>query len=500
MEETYGKLVEKLGEVQDLAFAAGLLAWDQRTMMPPGGAHASADQLATLARLVFERFTSDEIGELLEQLEPYGASLDYDSDEASLLRVTRRDYGKARRVPLELRAEKARAAALAEPVWREARETSDFDLFLPHLEHALELMRQYIACFEPADEPYDVLLDDYEPEMKTAEVRAIFDELRDGLVVLLREIAERQGVVDGSPLEGMFPIDKQKEIEATILDAFGFTDDEWRLDETAHPFASKAGPQDMRLTTRHSESNLTSIFASMHEFGHGLYEYQIDRALYRTPLLRGASLGVHESQSRLWENMVGRSLPFWRRFYPDLQSAFPGQLDGVDVDGFYRAVNLVRPSLIRIHADEVTYNLHIIIRFELEQELADGSLAAADVPEAWDARVKQYLGIDVPDIADGCLQDVHWSGGAIGYFPTYALGNVIAGQLWDRLRQDLPDLEPAIERGELGALREWLGENIHRHGRKFMPRDLVQRVVGGPIDPKPLLAYLRAKYGAIYGL
>jgi carboxypeptidase Taq len=500
MEETYGKLVEKLGEVQDLAFAAGLLAWDQRTMMPPGGAHARADQLATLARLVFERFTSDEIGELLEQLEPYGASLDYDSDEASLLRVTRRDYGKARRVPLELRAEKARAAALAEPVWREARETSDFDLFLPHLEHALELMRQYIACFEPADEPYDVLLDDYEPEMKTAEVRAIFDELRDGLVVLLREIAERQGVVDGSPLEGMFPIDKQKEIEATILDAFGFTDDEWRLDETAHPFASKAGPQDMRLTTRHSESNLTSIFASMHEFGHGLYEYQIDRALYRTPLLRGASLGVHESQSRLWENMVGRSLPFWRRFYPDLQSAFPGQLDGVDVDGFYRAVNLVRPSLIRIHADEVTYNLHIIIRFELEQELADGSLAAADVPEAWDARVKQYLGIDVPDIADGCLQDVHWSGGAIGYFPTYALGNVIAGQLWDRLRQDLPDLEPAIERGELGALREWLGENIHRHGRKFMPRDLVQRVVGGPIDPKPLLAYLRAKYGAIYGL
>jgi carboxypeptidase Taq len=238
----------------------------------------------------------------------------------------------------------------------------------------------------------------------------------------------------------------------------------------------------------------------MHEFGHGLYEYQVDRALYRTPLLRGASLGVHESQSRMWENMVGRSLPFWKGFYARLQEAFPSPLGGVDVDGFYRAVNRVRPSLIRIYADEVTYNLHIILRFELEQALIDGTLAPADAREAWDEKIQEYLGIDVPDVADGVLQDMHWSGGAIGYFPTYALGNVIAAQLWDRISADLPDLQGQIEAGDCGPLRDWLRENVHRHGRKYLPKELVERVVGSPIDPQPLLRYLNEKYSAIYSL
>jgi len=238
----------------------------------------------------------------------------------------------------------------------------------------------------------------------------------------------------------------------------------------------------------------------MHEFGHGLYEYQVDRALYRTPLLRGASLGVHESQSRMWENMIGRSMPFWRRFFPNLQRAFPAALGGTDAEGFYRAVNRVQPSLIRIRADEVTYNLHIILRFELEQALVDGTLAPADVEQAWDAKVHEYLGIDVPDVADGVLQDMHWSGGAIGYFPTYALGNVISGQLWERIHADLPDLESQIEAGELGPLRDWLHEHVHRYGRKLMPKELVERVVGGPMDPQPLLRYLNDKFGAIYEL
>jgi carboxypeptidase Taq len=500
VDATYKALVERLGEVQDIAASAGVLAWDLRTKMPAAGAAARADQLSTLTRLAFERFTADEIGSLLEELRPYEDSLDRDSLEASLMRVTRRDYDKARRVPLELRAETARAGALAEPVWEEARRTSSFELFLPHLEEAIELKKRYIECFQPVDEPYDALLDDYEPGMKTAEVRAVFAELRDGLVPLVAAIAERSDAVDDSALSGDFPLERQEQVEAGILHAFGFVDEEWRVDETAHPFASKGGPQDVRLTTHHQPDNLTSLFACMHEFGHGLYEYQIDRDLYRTPLGRGASLGVHESQSRMWENMIGRSRPFCERFFPMVQEAFPVQLNGLDAEGFYRAVNRVQPSLIRIHADEVTYNLHIILRFELEQDLVSGNLAPADVREAWDAKIEEYLGIDVPDVADGVLQDMHWSGGLIGYFPTYALGNVISGQLWERIRRELPDLDDRVRGGEFGELRDWLRENVHRHGRKFMPAELLERAVGGGLDPQPLLGYLRAKFGAIYGL
>jgi carboxypeptidase Taq len=501
MEETYAKLVERLGEVADIGGAVGVLGWDQRTKMPEAGARARADQLSTLVRLSFERFTSDEIGSLLDELEDWGESLDHDSVEASLLRITRRDYDKARRVPLELRAEIARASALADPVWREARQTSNFELFRPCLEHAVELKKRYIECFQPVDEPYDALLDDYEPGMKTAEVRAVFDELKAGLVPLVAAIAEHADTVDASAFSsGEFPVERQEEFELEVLRAFGFVDAEWRIDETIHPFASRGGPQDMRLTTNHHPDNLTSLFACMHEFGHGLYEYQVDRGLYRTPLGRGASLGIHESQSRMWENMIGRSLPFWERFHPRLQQAFPGTFDDLDAEGAYRAVNRVEPSLIRIHADECTYNLHIILRFELEQDLVSGRLAAADASEAWDAKMQEYLGIDVPDVADGVLQDMHWSGGSFGYFPTYALGNVVSGQLWQRIRSELPDLDDQTRAGEFGSLRDWLRENVHRHGRKYLPGELLDRVVGGPLDPQPLLAYLREKFGAIYGL
>jgi carboxypeptidase Taq len=500
VEGTYAKLVTRLGEVQDITGAAGVLAWDQRTKMPSAGAPARADQLSTLTRIAFERFTSDEIGGLLDELEPWGASLDYDSDEASLIRVTRRDYDKARKVPIELRAEIARASTLGDPVWREARSTSDFQHFLPHLERAIELKKRYIECFQPVDEPYDALLDDYEPGVKTAEVRAVFDELKAGLVPLVAAIAERADAVADSALTGDFPLAKQQEVEATVLRAFGFRDDEWRVDETAHPFASRGGPNDVRLTTTHHADNISSLFACMHEFGHGLYEYQVDRVLYRTPLGRGASLGVHESQSRMWENMVGRSRPFWEHFFRVVRDAYPTLLDSLDAESFYRAVNRVQPSLIRIHADECTYNLHIILRFELEQELVSGRLAAADASEAWDAKMREYLGIDVPDVADGVLQDMHWSGGSFGYFPTYALGNVISGQLWQRIGRELPDLSEQVKAGELGPLRDWLREHVHRFGRKYMPRELLERELGGGLDPQPLLAYLHEKFGEIYGL
>jgi carboxypeptidase Taq len=500
MEETYARLVERLGEVMDIIGAAGVLAWDQRTKMPMAGSQARADQLATLTRLAFERFTSEEIGGLLDELAAWGESLDYGSVEAGLIRVTRRDYDRARRVPIDLRAEMARAGALGEPVWREARETSDFALFLPHLEHAVELKKRYIECFQPVDEPYDALLEDYEPGVKTAEVRAVFDELKAGLVPLVAAIAERADAVDDAVLTGDFSLARQQEVEAAILRAFGFIDEEWRVDETAHPFASKGGPHDVRLTTHHHEDDLTSLFACMHEFGHGLYEYQVDSGLYRTPLGRGASLGLHESQSRMWENMIGRSLPFWEHFFPLVRDVFPAQFDGLDAEGFYRAVNRVRPSLIRIHADEVTYNLHIILRFELEQDLVADRLAPKDASEAWDAKTREYLGIDVPDVADGVLQDMHWSDGAIGYFPTYALGNVISGQLWERMERELPALSEQVRRGEFGDLRAWLGQHVHRYGSIYMPRELLEREVGSGLDPQPLLRYLNEKFGAIYYL
>jgi len=497
--EQFARLRQLLAEAVDLGKVAGLLAWDQRTHMPPAGAPARAEQLGTVARLAHERFVSDEIGELLEELRDYESSLERESYEASLIRTVRYDYEKERRVPAALRAEITRAGALGQSVWEKARAESDFAAFLPYLERNVELQREYVACFDPADEDYDVLLDDYEPGTKTAEVRAVFERLKEDLVPLIEAIGDAEQL-DDSFLRGSFPIAGQRAFEHEVLIAFGFDEESWRIDETVHPFAWNASLADIRLTTRHREEDLHSVFATMHEFGHGLYERGIDAALERTPLARGVSLGLHESQSRMWENLVGRSLAFWTRFFPRLRETFPEQLGGVALEDFYRGVNSVEPSLIRIEADELTYNLHIILRFELEQEMLSGSLALADLPDAWDARMKAYLGIDVPDVADGCLQDTHWAGGAIGYFPTYSLGNVISVQIWERARADLPDVEEQIARGDFAPLREWLREHVHRTGRMFLPGETLERVVGGPIDPGPYVAYLRQKLGAVYGL
>jgi carboxypeptidase Taq len=500
MNRAYEDLTRRLAAIYDLGSSAMVLAWDHRTMMPRNGAAARSEQLGTLTRVTHEMFTAPEVGKLLDELEPWAESLDYDSIEASLVRVTRHDYEKAVRVPAELRAEMSRAAAMAVPVWDEARRASDWASFEPHLQNALELKRQYVDCFEPADEDYDILLDDFEPGMKTAEVRAVFDELKTGLVPLIAEIAEAGDVVDDSCLTGDFPIDAQKRVENEILAAFGFTSDSWRLDETVHPFASRSGSDDIRLTTRHHEDSLHSIFSSMHEFGHGLYEYGVDRALVRTPLQRGTSLAFHESQSRMWENLVGRSRPFWQYYFGLVQEAFPERLGAVDAEGFYRAANAVRPSLIRIEADEATYNLHIILRFELEQEMITGRLSASEVPDAWDAKMNEYLGVDVPDVADGALQDTHWAAGSIGYFSTYALGNIVSAQLWERISADIPDVYEQVGRADFAPLSEWLRDNVHRHGRKYMPKELLERVTGSGLDPQPLLRYLRAKLGEIYGL
>jgi carboxypeptidase Taq len=478
--------------VNDLTKAVTLLFWDQRVMMPPGGAAGRAEAFATVSRLGQERFVDPEIGRLLEDLRELEEGSAYDSFEASLIRVTRRDYEKATRVPPELIGEIRRASVLALSAWGPAKEESKFEALRPHLERNLELRYRYVECFDRPEETYDVLLDDYEPNMKTAEVREIFDELKEELLPLVKEIAEA-GQVDDSFLGQKFDPATQRALALEIVRRFGYTNDEWRLDETPHPFMSSPGPGDIRLTTNFRPDDLSSLFATMHEFGHGVYEWGVDPELARTPLGTGVSLGLHESQSRTWENLVGRSRSFWRFFYPRLQEAFPNQLGEVDEEAFYRAVNRVHPSLIRIDADEVTYNLHIILRFELEQELIDGRLGVKDLPEAWNARMEEYLGIEVPDDARGVLQDMHWAGGSLGYFPTYSLGNVISVQIWERAKEELGDLDDRFERGEFVELRDWLCRHLYRLGRKFTPQETIERVTGSPIDAKPYLRYLREK-------
>ena len=478
-----------VGEVDDLRKAATLLFWDQRVMMPPGGAQARAEASATVGRIAHEKFVSPELGALLDGLN--AEDYDYESFEASLIRVTKRDYEKALRVPPELTGEMRRSSALALAAWGPAKESADFKAMLPHLERNLELRHRYVECFPPPDETYDVLLDDYEPLMKTAEVREVFDELKRELVPLIQEIGEA-GDVDASFLEGEFDVSAQRDFSMRVLRAFGYTDEEWRLDQTAHPFMTSPGPGDIRLTTNFRPNDLSSIFGSMHEFGHGVYEWGVDRSLERTSLGMGVSLAVHESQSRSWENLIGRSRPFWRHFYPDLQQRFP-QLGSVDEETFYRAVNKVHPSLIRIDADEVTYNMHIILRFELEQELIDSRLEPKDLPEAWNARMDEYLGVDVPDDTRGVLQDMHWAGGSLGYFPTYSLGNVVSVQIWERLRDDIGDVDDQMERGEFGEIREWLRTHLYVLGRKFTPQETIERVTGSRIDPGPYVRYLREK-------
>jgi carboxypeptidase Taq len=496
MNERFDELKTRLAEIHDLRRSLELLFWDQTVMMPQGGGAVRGAQLTTLDRIAHEKFVADEIGELLEGLREHEQGLDYDSDEASLIRTTRRDYEKARRVPAELAAEMTGAAAEAHDVWAKAREENDFALFLPHLERAVELKRRYIDCFDGYDEPYDALLDDFEPGMKTAEVRAVFDDLKAELVPLIAEIGSVEG--DDAFMSGPWPVDAQHEYSLKIIRRFGFDESFARLDLTVHPFAASSATQDIRLTTRYKDDDITSIFTAMHECGHGLYEHGVSPTLERTPLCHGVSSALHESQSRLWENIVGRSREFWNHFYPSFQEAFPEAVGDVEQERFYRAINRVKPSYIRVDADEATYNLHIILRFELEQEIFAGTLDLKDLPEVWNARFEEYLGIPVPTDTLGVLQDVHWSGGGFGYFPTYSLGNIVSVQIWEKALAELPDLPEQFEQGEFGQLHEWLRTNLYALGRKFTPQETLERVVGTPrIDAQPYVRYLKDKLGAL---
>jgi carboxypeptidase Taq len=497
-EAKYKELRGRLAEIADLGKTISLLGWDQQVMMPPGGAAVRAEQLGTVGRIAHQKFIDPAVGSLIDDLRGWAEQHEYDSTEASLVRVAAKDWEKASKVSPDLRAEMSRSAALANPVWVEARKTNDFKSFLPVLRKNLDLRKRYIECFEVDDEPYDIVLDDYERGMRTKEVRRIFDYLKEHQAPLVKEVAARG---ESETRVHNFAIEPQKVFELEVLREFGFTEDAWRLDPTVHPFASGTGVTDIRITTRYFTEHLGGLFGTMHEFGHGLYENQVDPSLERTPLARGVSLGMHESQSRMWENLVGRSQPFWRRFFPRLQELQPDALAGYDVERWYREVNTVEPTLIRVEADETTYNLHIILRFELEQAMLADEFPLEQLPEEWNRRIWDYLGIEVPNDTEGVLQDVHWSGGSIGYFPTYALGNLISAQIWEKITAEVPGLEEGFEQGEFGPLRDWLRENLHRHGRKFSPRETLELVSGSPeIDPAPYVRYLREKLAPIYGI
>ena len=497
---SYAELKARLAKIQDLNAVEGLLGWDQQTIMPANANDVRSAQIATITGLAHEMFTADETGRLLDAAAKETAESDPESDEASLVRVTRRDWDRARRVPNELAAEMALASGEGYEAWKHARENADFKAFFPYLEKMIELKRRYVACFPEVAEPWDALFEDYEPGMTAAEVKTVFARVQEGLTPLMKLVADNQDAVDDSAMHGHFPAAQQEKLSRRLLGHWGFNDAGWRLDPTAHPFASSAATTDVRITTRYDEGFLnSSLFGTLHECGHGMYEAGVSPTLERTPLCHGVSLGLHESQSRMWENLIGRSRDYWRFAYPILLEEFPEQFKGVSEEQIHRAVNKMAPSLIRVEADEASYTLHIIIRFELELAIFRGEIQASDLEEAWNAKYKEYLGLDVPDAARGVLQDVHWSVGLLGYFPCYALGNIISCQIWDRMNREISDINGKIAAGEFAPLQDWLREHLWRYGRKFTPKQMIERAAGEPLNPEPYLAYLTDKVTSVYG-
>lgn len=500
MQNKLDQLKTILAEVSDLHHSVAVLGWDQQTYMPPGGAEERGYQLGTLQKLAHIEFTSDEVGKLLDELEPLAEQLEPDSDEARLIKVTRREFNKAIKVPPEWVVEFAQVTTMAHQIWQEAREENNFPKFQPYLEKIVDLRIKYANFFAPYDHIYDPLLDEFEPGLTTKEVREIFKNLRPKQVDLLKAISEKPQVND-SFLRTCYDESKQWEFGVEVITEFGYEWNRGRQDKSAHPFTTTFGMDDVRITTRFNPENASpALFGTLHEAGHGLYELGIAKNLARTPLAEGTSLALHESQSRMWENLVGRSMPFWEHFYPRFQELFPAEVGNVDLPTFYKGINKVEPSLIRVEADEATYNLHIMLRLELEIDLMEGSLQVKDLPEVWNMQMVDYLGIEPPNDTDGVLQDVHWSGGTIGYFSTYALGNLVACQLWECINSDIPTLPDQIRKGEFSELLGWLREKIHHSGSKFEPQELVQKVTGSKINAEPYLEYLEKKYRGIYTL
>jgi carboxypeptidase Taq len=494
------ELLARWQEIYDLTGIAALMSWDQSTYMPTGGGAVRGRQLALLERLAHERRTDPTIGRLLDDLQPYAASLPADADDAAQLRVMRKIYERSTRIPAAFAAEFAEHTANSYMAWVAARPRNDFAAVRPYLQKTLEMSRQMAEFFPGAAHIADPLIDFADEGMTVATIRPLFEELRQALAPLVATIGQRPPV-DDSFLHCHYPRTQQIAFGEPIIQAFGYDYVRGRQDETHHPFMTKFAHDDVRITTRIDEHDLgNALFSTMHEAGHALYELGIDAVYASTALDTGTSAGVHESQSRLWENIVGRSRRFWEHYYPALQAAFPAQLADVEMDAFHRAVNRVTPSLIRTEADEVTYNLHVIIRFGLELELLEGKLTIDELPDAWHARYQENLGVRAPDDRDGVLQDVHWFGGPIGgSFQGYTLGNIMASQFYAAALAAHPAIEDEIGAGRFTTLHTWLRENIYRHGSKYTAQELLARVTGQPLTLAPYLTYLRTKYGAIYG-
>ena len=501
MEQKFTELKVRLAEIDDLNMAASLLNWDQSTYMPAGGAEARGRQMATLAKISQEKFIDPEIGHLLDALRPYEESLPFESDEASLLRVTRRDYEQATKIPPEFMAEFNLHSANAYQTWAAARPENDFLKVQPLLEKTLDLSRKFADFFPGYEHIADPLIDFSDYGMKASSVRTLFAELREQLVPIVKGITS-QPPADDSFLRVHYPEAQQLKFAEGVVRQLGYDFNRGRIDKTHHPFMTKFSLGDVRITTRVKENYLgETLFSNMHEAGHAMYEQGIDQSYEATPLAGGTSAGVHESQSRTWENLVGRSRGFWEFFYPQLQAEFPEQLKGVSLDQFYRAINKVERSLIRTDADEVTYNLHVMLRFDFELQLLEGSLSIRDLPEAWHERFEQDFGIVPPSNADGVMQDVHWYGGAIGgAFQGYTLGNILSAQFYASALQAHPEIPVQMRQGQFATLRGWLTENVYRHGRKFTAPELVQRATGQPLTIAPYVQYLKTKYGELYHL
>jgi carboxypeptidase Taq len=495
------ELRRRLMEISDLNFAGAVLSWDQATYMPVAGAAARGRQTAMLSKLAHEKSVDPALGRLLDALEPYGEGLPYESDDASLIRVVRRDFEKAIRLPSDYVERASAHGSVSYVAWTKARPANDFAAMRPYLEKNVELSREYAGHFAPYQRVTDPMIDDYDAGMTTESVLALFATLRRELVPIVRAICD-QPAADDSCLRGAFAETKQLDLSISVAKRLGYDFERGRIDKTHHPFCTKFSAGDVRITTRVDEGDIgQALFSTIHEAGHAMYEQGVGATLAGTPLGWGTSAGVHESQSRLWENVVARGRGFWEHFYPTLQAAFPDRLGNVTLETFYRAINKVQRSLIRTDADEVTYNLHIMMRFDLELDMLEGRLAVKDLPEAWRARIEADLGIVPGDDRDGCLQDVHWfSGGIGGSFQGYTIGNILSAQFYGAAVKVHPYIPSEIARGEFGMLHQWLVAHIHRHGRKFKPNKLVVRATGEPMTIAPYLAYLRRKYGEIYRL
>jgi carboxypeptidase Taq len=504
----YTDLIALKRDSGTLSSISALVSWDQETYMPAGGADARAEQSSLLAGIIHERKTADRLGDLIAQCEADTDLVglgDEPTAEGANIREMRRDYDLATKLPNDLVKNLAQAQSQAQENWKHARANNDFPSFVPSLTKVLDLTREKGEHYGYADdgEVYDALLNEYEPDTTAKDIEAVFTPLRDRLSAFIKDLTDNGTAPKVDFLQREIPVGRQHAFGQAITAQLGFDYANGRLDTTTHPFCSGFGPGDTRMTTRYEPDNFAdAVGSTMHECGHGLYEQGLPKTaeLFGSPLSEAISLGIHESQSRMWENMVGRGQPFWNWALPVANKLFDGAFDDVNLDTFVKAMNTCTPSFIRVESDESTYNLHVMLRFELERAMIAGDLPIKDLPGAWNEKFKNFLGLDVPDDARGCLQDVHWSFGLVGYFPTYTLGNLYAAQLWETINEQIPDLDQQMSKGEFSALLTWLRENIHQHGRRFSAAQICQRATGKPLEADPLMRHLERRVKPAYSL